>query len=54
MRAMDCEADGYHMEAENDEELFKLSRKHLDEAHPELQLSDEQLRGLIAEQAYDK
>ena len=54
MRAMDCAADGHHMEAENDEELFKLGRKHVDEAHTEMQLTDEQLRDVIAEEAYDK
>jgi hypothetical protein len=51
---MDCEVDGHHMEAENDEELFKIARKHADEAHSELGLTDEQLRGIIAETAYDK
>jgi hypothetical protein len=30
------------------------SSKHADEAHPELGLTDEQLRGIIAETAYDK
>jgi predicted small metal-binding protein len=42
------------MEAENDEELFKQARKHADEVHPEMQLTDEQLRSIIAETAYDK
>jgi predicted small metal-binding protein len=54
MRAMDCSEDGHHMEAENDEELFKLARKHVDEAHPHMQLMDEQVRGIVAENAYDK
>jgi predicted small metal-binding protein len=54
MRAMDCSEEGHHMEAENDEELFKQARKHVDEVHPEMQLTDEQLRGVIAETAYDK
>ena len=54
MRAMDCEADGHHMEAENDEELFSQARKHADEAHSDLQLTDDQLRQLIAQTAYDK
>ena len=30
------------------------AREHVDEAHPEMQFSDEQLRTMIAEQAYDK
>jgi predicted small metal-binding protein len=54
MRAMDCTLDDHHLEAENDEELFKQAREHVDEAHPEMEFSDEQLRAMIAEQAYDK
>ena len=42
------------MEAENDEELFKLARKHVNEAHPDMQLTDEQVRGIVAENAYEK
>jgi hypothetical protein len=54
MRALDCTLDNHHLEAENDEELFKQVREHVDEAHPEMDFSDEQLRTMIAEQAYDK
>ena len=54
MRAMDCSEDGHHMEAENNEELFKLARKHVNEAHPDMQLTDEQVRGIVAENAYEK
>jgi predicted small metal-binding protein len=54
MRAMDCPEDGHHLEAENDEELFNQARQHADEVHPEAGFTDEQLRGLIAENAYDK
>ncbi len=54
MRAMDCAEDGHHMDAENDEELLKQARKHVEEAHPEMQLTDETLRDIIAENAYDK
>jgi predicted small metal-binding protein len=54
MRAMDCPDDGHHMEADNDEELFKLARQHTNEAHPEAQLTDEQVRQIVAENAYDK
>jgi hypothetical protein len=54
MRATDCPEDGHYLEAENDEELFKEARKHADEVHPEMQLTDQQLRGMIAEQVCDK
>jgi predicted small metal-binding protein len=54
MRAMDCPLEGHHLEAENDEELFKEARKHADEVHPEQGFTDEQLRTLIAENVYEK
>ncbi len=44
MRAMECPLEGHHLEAENDEELFKETRKH----------ADEQLRSIIRENVYDK
>ncbi len=34
MRAMECPLEGHHLEAENDEELFKVTRKHADEIPP--------------------
>ena len=46
MRAMDCPLEGHHLEAENDEELFKEARKHADEVHPNQGFTDEQLRSL--------
>jgi hypothetical protein len=33
MRAMECPLEGHHLEAENDDELFKATRKHADEVH---------------------
>jgi predicted small metal-binding protein len=54
MRAMECPLEGHHLEAENDEELFKVTRKHADEVHPEQGFTDEQLRSIIAENVYDK
>jgi hypothetical protein len=53
MPAMDCEC-GQHLEAENDEELFEEARRYVDEVHPNMQLTDEQLRGMVAEGAYDR
>ena len=54
MRAMDCPLEGHHLEAENDEELFKEARRHVDEVHPEQGFTDEQLHSIIAENVYDK
>ena len=45
---------GQHLEAANDEELFERAREHVDRDHPEMQLSDEQVRGIVADGAYDK
>jgi len=53
MRALDCEC-GKHPEANDDDELYGQAREHVDRDHPEMQLSDEQVRGIVAEGAYDK
>ena len=38
----------------HDDELYGKVREHVDRDHPEMQLSDEQVAGLVAEGAYDK
>jgi predicted small metal-binding protein len=53
MLAMDCPC-GYHIEAADEEELFEKAREHVDRDHSEMDLSDEQLRGILAEGAYTK
>jgi hypothetical protein len=52
MRALDCEC-GKHLEA-CDDELYGQTRERVDRDHPEMQLSDEQVMGIVAEGAYDK
>ena len=52
MRAMDCEC-GHHLEAEDDERLIEEGRAHIGEEHPEMDVSDDQLRELVAANAYD-
>jgi predicted small metal-binding protein len=52
MRAIDCPC-GHHFEANDDEELFRLCREHVDRDHPEMERSDEQLRERITADAYD-
>jgi predicted small metal-binding protein len=52
MRAIDCPC-GHHLEGENDEELVQKAREHVDSDHPEMERTDEQLRELIAADAYD-
>ena len=53
MRALDCEC-GQHLEAGDDEELFQRAREHVDRDHPDMGLSDDQVRAIVAEGAYDK
>jgi hypothetical protein len=51
VQAMDC-ACGEHLEAADDEELFRVVRLHVDQHHPDLQLTDEHVRVLIEANAY--
>ena len=53
MRALDCEC-GQHLEAANDEELVERAREHVDRDHSDMGLSDEQVRGIVRQGAYDK
>jgi hypothetical protein len=50
----DGRLEGHHLEAENDEELFELTRKHPDQIHPERGFTDERLRSIIEENVYEK
>jgi predicted small metal-binding protein len=53
-RAFDCSLNncGQHLEAANDEELYRLGQKHMQDAHPEVQLSDDDLRTAMAPRIY--
>jgi len=53
MRALDCDC-GQHLEAADDQKLFDKAQKHLDQDHLEMGLSDERVREIVAEKAYDK
>jgi predicted small metal-binding protein len=44
MRAADCPLCGEHLEAENDDELFKKGRAHVDDKHGDQQITDDQIR----------
>ncbi len=52
MRAIDCPC-GHRLEGADDEKLFRLAHKHIDDEHPEMDRSDEQVRERIAADAYD-
>ena len=53
MRALDCEC-GKHLEACDDEALFEQAREHVDRDHPDMGLSNEQVRGIVAEGSHEK
>jgi predicted small metal-binding protein len=52
MRAIDCPC-GHQFQADDDEELFRLCREHVDRDHPEMERTDEQIRERVAGDAYD-
>ena len=52
MRVIDCPC-GHRLEGADDEELFRLAREHVDNEHPEMERTDEQIRQRIANDAYD-
>ena len=52
MRVIDCQC-GTTLKAANDEDLASTVREHVNEEHPDMDLSDEGVQELIAEQAYD-
>jgi predicted small metal-binding protein len=51
MRVIDC-ACGETLQAANDDDLVNRVREHVDEAHPDMQLDEQQARQMVAEQAY--
>jgi predicted small metal-binding protein len=53
MRALDCDC-GQHLEAADDQKLFDKTKEHVNRDHPEMQLSDERVREIVAEKAYNK
>ena len=53
MRALDCDC-GRRLKAADDEKLFDKAKEHVNREHPEMLLSDERVREIVAEKAYDK
>jgi hypothetical protein len=51
MRLIDCDC-GATLQAANDDDLARVVRQHVDEEHPDMNLSDEQVQQLVAEKAY--
>ena len=52
MRVIDCQC-GKTLQAANDEDLAEAVRGHVAEDHPDMEMSDDEVRGLVASQAYE-
>ena len=51
MRVIDCDC-GATLQAANDDDLANRVREHVEEAHPDMQLDDQQVKDLVADKAY--
>ena len=51
-RALDC-FGGEYLEGDNDEELLNWARAHVQRQHSNMELTDEQIQGIVKEGAYD-
>ena len=56
MRAYNCNHNGQtnHLAGHDDDDLFTALKNHLEEVHPDLSLTDEQIREAIAAEAFDE
>jgi len=52
MKVIDCDC-GRTLQAANDDDLAKQTRAHVDEEHPDLDMSDDQVREFVASKAYE-
>ena len=52
MKVIDCDC-GQTLQAANDDDLVKATRAHVDQEHADMNLSDDQVRELVAERAYE-
>jgi predicted small metal-binding protein len=52
MRVLDCDC-GKTLQAANDDDLAAQVREHAEDAHPDMQLNDQQARELVADRAYE-
>ena len=52
VKAVDCRYCDYHIEGADEEELFDQLQIHIEQSHPDLQLTDEQIGDLLATNSY--
>jgi predicted small metal-binding protein len=51
VRVIDCDC-GHTLQAANDDDLARIAREHVDQDHADMQMSDDQLKSLVADKAY--
>jgi len=54
MRVATCPGCGKKIEAANDDELFKQGRQHADQDHADQNLTDDQVKAIIAQSVHDE
>ena len=52
MRVIDCQC-GKTLQAANDDDLAEAVRSHAAEDHPDMEMSEDDARQLVASEAYD-
>ena len=52
-RVVECNICGEPLSAATDEELLRQVRQHLESEHPDSGVDEEQMREMIADEAYD-
>lgn len=52
MRVIDCEC-GKTLQAANDDDLAGVVRGHIADDHPDMEMSDDEIREFVASRAYD-
>jgi predicted small metal-binding protein len=52
MRVIECNFCGHLLQAGNDEELVQVATRHMATEHPEAQVEEEQVRGMVERDAY--
>lgn len=51
-RCIDCPC-GHVLRGTDDEELFRLAREHVDDDHPEMKRTDDEVRARVVADALD-
>jgi hypothetical protein len=52
MRVVECPC-GLQLKGEDDDDLFRQAREHVDRDHPEMERTDDQIKEIIASGAHD-